>query len=83
MKEQTKTTRVRVLRPFYLTRGEIASVGQEVELDTQFASSMVHGGKAVALSASHVPVAVPPPEPSVFRKPDAQYRVAPKKGKKS
>jgi hypothetical protein len=80
MKEQTKTTRVRVLRPFYLHR-EVIAAGREVELDTQFASAMVHGGKAVPLTASHVPVVVPPPDKTEFRKPDAALRAAPK-GKK-
>lgn len=82
MKAQTKTTRVRVLRPFYLTRDNLAQVGQEVELDTHLAGAMVNGGKAVRLSPSHLPVDVPPPGPSEFRRPDAELR-ATTKGKKS
>lgn len=81
MKAQTKTMRVRVLRPFYLTRDMLAVVGQEVDLDTQLAGSMVAGGKAAPVTASHVAVNVPPPEPSTFRKPDAVLR-ATTKGKK-
>jgi hypothetical protein len=76
MKAQTKTMRVRVLRPFYLTRETLAKPGQEVDLDTQLAGAMVSGGKAVAVTASHVPVEVPPPEPKTFRKPDAEVRAA-------
>lgn len=83
MKEQTKTTRVRVLRPFYLTRETLAQPGQEVELDTQLAGAMVSGGKAERLTASHVPVPVAPPEASTFRKPDAELRAASSKGKKN
>lgn len=82
MKQQTKTTRVRVLRPFYLTRETMAQPGQELELDTQLAGAMVSGGKAEKLTLSHVPIAVPPPEPSTFRKPDAELRAATMKGKK-
>lgn len=84
MKEQTKTTRVRVLRPFYLSRETLATPGQEVDLDTHLAGAMISGGKAERLTASHVPVAVPPPAESTFRKPDAEKRAAPKtKGSKS
>jgi hypothetical protein len=74
MKAQTKTTRVRVLRPFYLTRDSLAKVGQEYDLDTHLAGAMVSGGKAVRLTESHVPVDVPPPAPSAFRMPDAELR---------
>jgi hypothetical protein len=81
MKTQTKTTRVRVLRPFYLTRDSLAAVGQEVDLDTQLAGAMVSGGKAERLTVSHVPVAVSPPDKTEFRKPDSHYRAASKKGK--
>lgn len=83
MKTQTKTMRVRVLRPFYLTRDTLATVGQEVELDTQLAGSMVSGGKALPVTVSHVAVAVPPPDKTEFRKPDADLRAAASKGKKS
>lgn len=81
MKAQTKTTRVRVLRPFYLTRDELAKVGQEVDLDTHLAGAMVNGGKAVRLTASHVPVDVPPPGPREFRMPDAELRKTTKEKK--
>lgn len=82
MKAQTKTTRVRVLRPFYLTRDSLATVGQEYDLDTHLAGAMVNGGKAVRLTESHVAVDIPPPSPSAFRKPDAELR-ATTKGSKS
>ena len=81
MKTQTKTTRVRVIRPFYLTRDQLATVGQEVDLDTLLAGAMVSGGKDVRLTASHVPADVPPPAPREFRAPDAELR-ATTKGKK-
>lgn len=81
MKTQTKTTRVRVIRPFYLTRDQLATVGQEVDLDTLLAGAMVSGGKAVRLTASHAPADVPPPAPRAFLAPDAELR-ATTKGKK-
>lgn len=82
MKEQTKTTRVKVLRPFYLSRDKLAQPGDELELDTHLAGSMVSGGKAVLLSAMHKSVVVAPPAESTFRKPDAEKRRT-WKGKKS
>lgn len=84
MKEQTKTIRVRVLRPFFLSRETVATVGDEHELPTDLGMAAVHGGKAERITAAHVVEPTPPPpEVDPFRAPDAEKRVAPKpKGKK-
>lgn len=74
MKVQTKTTRVRVLRPFYLSRDALAQAGQEIDLDTQLAGAMINGGKAARLTPSHVPADIPPPAPKAFRMPAAESR---------
>src|SRR5436189_63730 len=52
MKEQTKTIRVRVLRPFYLSRDQVTVVGEEIELPTDVGMSAVHGGKATRITPS-------------------------------
>jgi len=81
MKEQTKTIRVRVTRPFYLTRDRVAVVGEELDLSTAEGMAAVHGGKAVKITESHTTVPTPAPAADPFLKPDAEKRGASKKEK--
>lgn len=77
MREQTKRTRIRVVRPFYLSRERIVRVGEELEVDTADAGALIHAGKAEALSAlaNEVPVSIPAPATNeVFRSPGAGNR---------
>ncbi|MCC7041106.1 MAG: hypothetical protein IT516_12430 [Burkholderiales bacterium] len=69
MKEQTKTTRVRVLRPFYLSRDRIAKVGDEVDIETGLAGGLVSGRKAELLTETHKPVPTPAATPAPAKQP--------------
>lgn len=69
MKEQTKTTRVRVLRPFYLSRDRIAKVGDTVDIETGLAGGLISGRKAELVSEMHTPVSTPVPTPAPAKQP--------------
>ena len=81
MKEQTKTTRVRVLRPFYLSRDQIAKPGDEVVVETGLAGSLVSGRKAELLTEMHIPTSTPVPAKEPVPIPAVAPKPAAMKGK--